>query len=529
MFGRTVIDATIVRGVLVPATMKLWARGTGTSPGGSSGFPARRQAREARRFDHCCDDRAEVHPADSHLEGPVTQSVQDALAARDALLSDAAGRARSYLDGISDRRVSPDPSAVEALDAFDVALPSDGADPAEVLAFLDTIGSPATVAMTGPRYFGFVNGGTLPIALATAWLTTAWDQNAALTVMSPVASRLDEIALGWVGAALGLPAGLGGAFVSGATMANATALAAARDAVLTRAGWDAHRDGLVGAPPITVWVGGEAHSTVSKALGVVGLGRGRARILPSDEQGRVIADDLPTIDGPSIVCLQAGNVNSGASDPFLPLVEWAHAQGAWVHVDGAFGLWAAASRFTRDQVAGVAAADSWAVDAHKWLNVSYDSGIVLVRDPELLRAAVRLEAPYLVAGTSRDPMHHTPQSSQRARGVEVWAVLATLGRTGLADLIDRNCAMARRFASTLEAGGCQILNDVVLNQVVVALGDEADRIIAEIQADGTCWAGPTTWQGHRAMRLSVSNWSTTEVDVDRSAAAIIAAVRRAQS
>ena len=454
----------------------------------------------------------------------MTQSVEDLLAARDALLDDAAGRARAYLDGVSDRRVSPEPSAVAALGALDVAFPEDGADPAEVLELLDTVGSPATVATVGPRYFGFVNGGTLPVAVAAAWLTTAWDQNAALAVMSPVASRLDEIALGWVGAALGLPVGVGGAFVSGATMANATALAAARDAVLTRTGWDAHRDGLVGAPPITVWAGGEVHSTVSKALGMIGLGRGRARTLPSDEQGRVVADGLPTLDGPTIVCLQAGNVNSGASDPFVPLIEWAHGQGAWVHVDGAFGLWAAASPARRHLVAGVEAADSWAVDAHKWLNVSYDSGIVLVRDPELLRAAVRVEAPYLVAGASRDPMHHTPQSSQRARGVEVWAVLTSLGKAGLADLIDRNCAMARRLASALEAGGCRVLNEVVLNQVVVALGDEADRIIAEVQAEGTCWAGPTTWQGQRAIRLSVSNWSTAEADIDRSAAAILEAV-----
>lgn len=456
----------------------------------------------------------------------MVQTVGDLLAARDALLTDAATRARSYLEGIVDRRVAPTQSAVAALAAFDVPLSDDGADPATVLALLDEIGSPATVAMTGPRYFGFVNGGTLPIGVAAAWLTTAWDQNAALTVMSPVASRLDEVALGWVVDALGLPPEVGGAFVSGATMANATALAAARDFMLTRSGWDAHRDGLVGAPPITVWVGGETHSTVSKALGIVGLGRGRARILPSDDQGRVLAVDLPTLAGPSIVCLQAGNVNSGASDPFTPLIEWAHAQGAWVHVDGAFGLWAAANPSTRSQVAGVELADSWAVDAHKWLNVSYDSGIALLRNPEHLRAAVRLEAPYLVSGDTREPMHNTPQSSQRARGVEIWAVLASLGRSGLADLIERNCAMARRLAATLEAGGCTVLNDVVLNQIVVGLGESADEIIADVQADGTCWAGPTVWRGQRAMRISVSNWSTAEADIDRSASAILAAVAR---
>lgn len=459
----------------------------------------------------------------------MVQTVGNLVSSRDALLADAAVRARSYLSTVADRAVAPDSSAVAALDTFDVALPDVGVDPASVLALLDTIGSPATVATTGPRYFGFVNGGTLPIAVAAAWLTTAWDQNTALTVMSPIATRLDDIAIQWAADALGLPAGVGGAFVTGATMANATALAAARDAVLTRSGWNAHRDGLIGAPAISVWIGGEAHTTVSKALGIVGLGRGRAQILPSDSQGRVIADKLPDLDGPSIVCLQAGNVNSGASDPFRPLIEWAHRHGAWVHVDGAFGLWAAANPATKCQVTGVEEADSWATDAHKWLNVSYDSGIAFVRDPECLRAAVRAEAPYLVAGEFREPMHHTPQSSQRARGIEIWAVLASLGRDGLADMIDRNCRMARRLAETLETAGCRILNDVVLNQVVVGLGSSTDEIIHDIQADGTCWAGPTTWQGQRAMRLSVSNWSTTADDVDRSAVAIIQAIQRAQS
>jgi glutamate/tyrosine decarboxylase-like PLP-dependent enzyme len=457
----------------------------------------------------------------------LVRSVGELLGGREALLIDAAARARAYLVGIAERRVAPDASAVAALAAFDVSFPEDGADPAAVIAMLDTIGSPATVAMTGPRYFGFVNGGTLPVGVAAAWLTTAWDQNTALAVMSPTASRLDDIALGWVLDALGLPAETGGAFVTGATMANATALAAGRDVVLTRAGWDAHRDGLVGAPPVTVWVGGEAHSTVRKALGIVGLGRGRARVLPSDTEGRILATDLPTLEGPTIVCLQAGNVNSGACDPFGPLIEWAHDHDAWVHVDGAFGLWAKANPSTQHFVAEVERADSWAIDAHKWLNVSYDSGIALVRNPEHLRAAVRLEAPYLVSGDSREPMHNTPQSSQRARGVEVWAVLASLGRSGLADLIERNCRLARRFAATLEAAGCQILNEVVLNQVVVGLGDATDEIIADIQAEGTCWAGPTFWQGQRGMRLSISNWSTTEEDVDRSAAAVIGAIGRA--
>lgn len=458
----------------------------------------------------------------------MVQSVEELLEVRDALLIDAAARARSYVAAAAERPVAADRKAVAALDVFDVSLPDDGAAPADVLALLDSVGSPATVATTGPRYFGFVNGGTLPIAVAAAWLTTAWDQNTALAVMSPVATRLDDIAIKWVADALGLPAGVGGAFVTGATMANTTAFAAARDAVLTRSGWNAHRDGLVGAPPITVWVGGEAHATLTKALGIVGLGRGRARVLPSDTQGRVVADDLPDLEGPTIVCLQAGNVSSGASDPFPELIEWAHERGAWVHVDGAFGLWAAASPAMKHQVAGVEKADSWATDAHKWLNVGYDSGIALVREPEHLLAAMRADASYLVVGDTRDPMHHSPQSSQRARGIEVWSVLASLGRSGLADMIERNCRMARRLAATLESAGCKILNDVVLNQIVVGLGPATDEIVQDVQNDGTCWVGPTTWQGQRAMRISVSNWSTTEDDVDRSAAAIIGAAERVQ-
>jgi glutamate/tyrosine decarboxylase-like PLP-dependent enzyme len=444
------------------------------------------------------------------------------LAGRPALLQDACGRALAYLEGLADRRVAPDEESVAALGRLGFELPGPGLDAMDVLRLLDEAGSPATVASGGPRYFGFVTGGALPVAQAVGWLAAAWDQNAALTVMSPVAAFLNRVALSWVTELLGLPAGTAGGFVTGATMANATCLAAARDAVLTRHGWDAAGQGLVGAPPVTVVVSAEVHTTVRKALGLVGLGRDRTRVLPVDGQGRVDPRALPALGGPAVVCLQAGNVNSGASDPFVPLIAWARQQDAWIHVDGAFGLWAAASPATAGQVAGVAGADSWAADAHKWLNTTYDCGIALVGEPASLGAAMEASASYLPGVSGAEPMHFTPQSSQRARAVEVWAALAALGRDGVAELVDRTCALARRFADQMRAAGHEVLNDVVLNQVLVAFGDpqRTDAIIAAVQDEGTCWAGPTTWHGRRAMRVSVSCWNTTEDDIDASVAAV---------
>jgi glutamate/tyrosine decarboxylase-like PLP-dependent enzyme len=452
------------------------------------------------------------------------QDIRAELAGRPALLQEAARRALAYLGRLSDRPVAPTPGAVAELHRLDFGLPRTGMDPGIVLTLLDDYGSPATVASGGPRYFGFVTGGAFPIAQAAAWLSIGWDQNVALSVMSPAAATLDAVALRWVTELLGLPAGTGGGFVSGATMANATCLAAARDAVLARHGWDAAGQGLVGAPPVTVALGAQAHTTVRKALGLVGLGRDRAVVLPADDQGRIDPRALPPLPGPALVCLQAGNVNSGASDPFVPLIEWAREHGAWVHVDGAFGLWAAAARGTARQVAGAAAADSWATDAHKWLNTTYDCGIALVRDPAALRAAMEAGAAYLPEDAAREPMQNTPQSSQRARGAEVWAVLAALGREGVAELVDRTCRLARRFAEGIRAAGYDVLNDVVLNQVVVDFGDPArtGATVAAVQQDGTCWCGPTTWRGRTAMRVSVSCWNTTETDIDRSLAAVLA-------
>jgi glutamate/tyrosine decarboxylase-like PLP-dependent enzyme len=454
--------------------------------------------------------------------------VQAALAGRPALLQDACQRALAYLGGLAERRVGPAAEAVAALGRLDFALPGPGLDATEVLRLLDELGSPATVASAGPRYFGFVTGGTLPVAQAATWLGAAWDQNGALTVMSPAAALLNAVALRWVAELLALPAGTGGGFVSGATMANATCLAAGRDAVLARHGWDAAGQGLAGAPPVTVVVGAEVHATVRKALGLVGLGRDRAMVLPADGQGRIDTAALPPLSGPALVCLQAGNVNSGASDPFVPLIAWARERGAWVHVDGAFGLWAAASAATARQVAGAGEADSWATDAHKWLNTTYDCGIALVRDRSALRSAMEASAAYLPGEADTEPMHLTPQSSQRARGMEVWAALAFLGRDGVAGLVDRTCRLARRFADGMARSGHEVLNDVVLNQVVVAFGDASctDAVISAVQDDGTCWCGPTAWRGRKAMRVSVSCWNTTEDDIDKSIAAVRACARR---
>jgi glutamate/tyrosine decarboxylase-like PLP-dependent enzyme len=449
------------------------------------------------------------------------------LSGRPELLRDALDRSLAYLGGIADRSVAPGAEDIARLAELDFDLPPAGMAPKDVLRKLDTIGSPATVASNGPRYFGFVIGGTLPSAQAAALLSTAWDQNAALTVMSPVAARLSAVALRWIIELLGLPDGTDGGFVTGASMANATCLAAARDAVLSRHGWDAAGLGLTGAPPVTVVVGAEVHTTVVKALGLIGLGRDRAVVLPADGQGRIEVRDLPALSGPTIVCLQAGNVNTGASDPLGPLTEWARGHAAWVHVDGAFGLWAAASREKREQVAGIAGADSWATDCHKWLNTTYDCGIALVRDPDALRAAMAASASYL-PGAATEAMGMTPQSSQRARGIEVWATLATLGRDGVAELVDRSCLLARRFADGMRAAGFHVLNDVVLNQVLVSFGsaEQTDAVIAAVQHEGTCWCGPTTWHDVRAMRVSVSGWSTTADDIDRSVGAVVACARQ---
>ncbi len=443
---------------------------------------------------------------------------------RPPLLADAAARATRYLDGLDGRSVYPSAEAISALTALDVPLPHDARDPTDVLAELDAIGSPASVAMAGPRFFGFVIGGALPVSLAANWLAGAWDQNAAYFSSTPGAAAFEAVALAWTLDLLGLPATASGGFVTGATVANATALAAARHAVLARVGWNVEADGLIGAPAIAVIVGAEVHPSVSKSLGLLGLGRNRVHKVPVDDQGRMRVDLLPAIDGPTIICAQSGNVNTGAFDDVGALCERTRGTGAWVHVDGAFGLWANASPSLRARTRGLEAADSWATDFHKWLNVPYDSGIAIVRDGHAAQAAMAITAEYLpTERAQRNPSDYTPELSRRARGVDVWAALRALGRDGVASLVERCCAHARRFAEGLRDAGFEILNEVELNQVLVAFGDAArtQRVIAAIQAEGTCWAGITVWQGRTAMRISVSSWATTEADVESSVAAMI--------
>jgi glutamate/tyrosine decarboxylase-like PLP-dependent enzyme len=441
----------------------------------------------------------------------------------DSLLMDAARRAAQYLAALADRRVSPSPASVERLKRLDRALQDEPLDAAEVLRELDEVGSPGTVASAGGRYFGFVIGGTLPAALAANVLAGAWDQNAVLEVASPVGTFLERVCRPWLTDLLGLPTESEVGFVTSATMANFTGLAAARHALLEARGWDVEGQGLFGAPPITVVVGQEVHVSLLKALSLLGLGRERVLRVPVDGQGRIVPREMPAIHGPTIVCLQAGNVNTGAFDPADEVCDRIQGSAAWVHVDGAFGLWAAASPATRALVRGVERADSWATDAHKWLNVPYDSGLVFVRQRRHLNAAMAASAAYLVEGETRDPHLFVPEMSRRARAVEIWAALRSLGRTGLADLIDRSCRHARRMADALRRAGYQVLNDVVLNQVLVSFGapEETRRVIAGIQDDGTCWCGGTVWQGKTAMRISVSSWATTDQDVEKSLAAIL--------
>jgi glutamate/tyrosine decarboxylase-like PLP-dependent enzyme len=458
-----------------------------------------------------------------------------------ALLRQCLELASAYLDGLPRRPVRADASLAELRSALGGPMPREGMEPTRVLAAMARDADPGLVASAGPRYFGFVTGGSLPVALAADWLVSAWDQNAALYVMSPAAAVVEEVAAAWLLELFGLPASASVGFVTGCQMANFTGLAAARDAVLRRAGWDVEDAGLQGAPPIHILVGSEAHVTVLSALRMLGLGSRSVVRVAADNQGRMQPKELQTLleaaSGPVIVCAQAGNVNTGAFDPIDEIAALVHAREGWLHVDAAFGLWAAAaSPGVCPDAAGLASADSWATDAHKWLNVPYDSGIAIVADAAAHRAALTARASYLLqsGGMGRDGLDWVPEASRRARAFPIYAALKTLGRRGVAQIVDRCCRLARRMAETLRAEpSVRVLNEVTLNQVVVRFdppgggdGDALTRgVIAAVQQEGTCWLGGARWHDREVMRISVSNWSTTESDVDRSAAAILAAAR----
>jgi glutamate/tyrosine decarboxylase-like PLP-dependent enzyme len=468
---------------------------------------------------------------------------ETARTSTDAALVRAAELARAWLAELDSGRVGPTASVAELRTRLGGPLPPTGDDPVATVDALAAGAADGLIRSAGPRFFGFVIGGGLPAAVAADWLASAWDQNAGMYVIGPAAAVAEEVAAAWAAELLGLPAGVSSGFTTGATMASFTALAAGRHALLEQSGWDVERRGLFGAPEVPVVVGEEAHVTIHAALQMLGMGRDRVVRVPADEQGRMRADGLAQalagLDRPALVCAQAGNVNTGAFDPLPEIADLVRANGGWLHVDGAFGLWAAADPARRHLVAGVERADSWTTDAHKWLNVPYDSGLVFCARPAAHNAAMTLGAAYYVetAGGERDPYNWVAESSRRARGFAVWAAIRSLGRDGVADLVARTCDRARRFAAGLDgaAPGVRVLNDVVLNQVLVrfedpsgdpAAGDaRTGAVVAAVQAEGTLWLGGSTWHGRRVMRISVSGWRTTEADVDRCVEVILRLAR----
>jgi glutamate/tyrosine decarboxylase-like PLP-dependent enzyme len=449
----------------------------------------------------------------------------------DELFGLTADYATQFHETLADRPVRAQATYEEVVEALGGPLPDEGREDVEVVSELIAAAEPGVVGTQTGRYFGFVIGGALPSSVAAEWLATAWDQNAFSVVLSPAAAAVETVASGWIAELLSLPAGVSSGFVTGAQGANTTALAAARQHVLAAAGWDVARDGMQGAPRVRVLVGGERHVTIDRSLRLLGFGTAGLEVVPADGQGRMRADALREVlasaAGPTIVCAQAGNVNTGAIDPMAEIADACAAAGAWLHVDGAFGLWAAASRRFRHLTQGCERADSWATDAHKWLNVPYDCGVVFCRHPESHGEAMAVAASYLQRAEGRSPSDWVPESSRRARGFAVWAAVRALGRMGVADLVERCCDHARAFAELLGAEpGVEILNDVVLNQVLVRFGDDDEttrEVVRRVQADGTCWLGGTDWQGRAAMRISVSSFRTTSEDVERSAAAILEA------
>ncbi|MDJ0776507.1 MAG: aminotransferase class V-fold PLP-dependent enzyme [Gammaproteobacteria bacterium] len=430
-----------------------------------------------------------------------------------------------YIDGIADRPVFPSPAALQALDRFDHPLPDEPGDAMAVVRELDETGAPATVAQIGGRYFGFVNGGVVPASLAARWLTDAWDQNTPLYLTSPIAARLESVCEGWLRDLFGLPPETVAGFVSGTSLSNVCALAAARQRILTRLGWDVARRGLDGAPRLRIIASRAAHATVSRAIALLGFGLDRVEWVAADDQGRIDPAGLPALDSTCILVLQAGNVNSGAFDDFATLCPRAREQGAWTHIDGAFGLWAAASAGLRHLTAGIEHADSWSFDGHKTLNTPYDNGVLLCRDRDALVDALQATGAYIEYGDQRDGMQHTPEMSRRGRVFELWAALKYLGRSGIDELVLGLHQRAAQFAAELAAEDFEIINDVVFNQVLVACGDDTatDATLAAVQRSGECWVGGTNWRQRRAIRISVCSWATTEADVTRSVRALVAA------
>lgn len=440
------------------------------------------------------------------------------------LLKQAFENSLAYRASLEKRRVFPDFKMLEEMKQLDIPLPEKPNDPEKIIELLSNAGLQGTNAVAGPRYFGFVIGGSTPVTLAANWLAGAWDQNCGMDTTSPVAALVEEISLKWLLQLFGFPSTCGGAFVTGATMAGFTCLAAARSHLLSRQGWNVEKQGLFGAPNIDVVVSEEAHMTILKAFSMLGMGCERVTKIPTDKLGRMLVNKIPKSSGPTIICVQAGDVNTGCFDPIDEIISKFKPDDVWIHVDGAFGLWVLVSSKYKHLAKGIEKADSWSVDAHKWLNVPYDSGIALVKNAEALRSAMSISASYITSTPGkRQPIEFTPELSRRARGVEIWTAIASLGREGIAEIVERCCAHAQKSAKRLTDAGYKILNDVVINQVLVSFGsDEKTQAVTKaIQEDGTCWCGGTKWKGQTAMRISICSWATTDEDMEKSLDAMI--------
>jgi len=460
----------------------------------------------------------------------IREKIRSGTANRE-LFEQAKSYAYAYMDNLYDRVVFPTEDAINRLEVFDESFPEKPCDSEETLSLLHEYGSPATVAQTGGRYFGFVCGGAIPTAVAVKWLSDVWDQNPGMYVLSPIVSRLETVCEQWLIDLFGLPSETAAGFVVGTMAAIMCGIAAGRNEILKRQNWDVSSKGLFGAPKIRVVLGEQAHATVFKALAILGLGNEQIERVPVDTQGRMVVERIPKLDDRTILIMQAGNVNSGAFDPFDEICDRANRVGAWVHIDGAFGLWAAGSKRKKYLTKGIQKANSWAVDAHKTLNAPYDCGIVLCKNREALVTAMHLSGSYIQYSEKRDGFLYTPDMSRRARGVELWATLRSLGRSGIEELVDGLCDRAVQFANRLQAEGFHILNDVVFNQVLVACDtpEQTKATLENIQKSGECWCGGAIWFGEPVIRISVCSWATTAADIDRSAAAFVKARETALS